>query len=188
MYRKLFFNLIYLKRPIWDTGKSPPELLDFIATHTPGSALDLGCGTGTNVITLARHGWKVTGVDYSILAINRAERKAKENNVSVNLEVKDVTRLDNIDDKFDLILDIGCFHSLPASGRQRYITTVDRLLADVGTYLLYTFLIAGQEWARPGSTEANLQFISDKLYIVDRKDGTERGIRSSAWFNIKKKP
>jgi methylase of polypeptide subunit release factors len=74
MMRKLFFNLAYLQKPVWDTGISPPELLDFIANHNPGRALDLGCGTGTNSITLAKHGWEVTGVDFVKRAINLARR------------------------------------------------------------------------------------------------------------------
>ena len=35
----------------WDF---PTELMDFLQRHPPGRALDLGCGTGINVITFAR--------------------------------------------------------------------------------------------------------------------------------------
>jgi len=35
----------------------------------PGRALDLACGEGQNAIWLATHGWDVTGVDYSEVAI-----------------------------------------------------------------------------------------------------------------------
>ncbi|MEW6615857.1 MAG: methyltransferase domain-containing protein [Thermodesulfobacteriota bacterium] len=49
----------------WDTNITPPEVMEFIQKTSPGRALDLGCGTGTNGITLARHGWKVTGVDFA---------------------------------------------------------------------------------------------------------------------------
>ncbi|HZD55845.1 MAG TPA: class I SAM-dependent methyltransferase, partial [Anaerolineales bacterium] len=67
--RRIFFNLWYYREPPWDTGISPPELLAFIESHPAGQALDLGCGTGTNVITLARNGWQVTGVDFAPRAI-----------------------------------------------------------------------------------------------------------------------
>ena len=60
----------------WDTGITPPELLALLETLEPGTALDLGCGTGTNAIELASRGWFVTGVDFSSLAIDNARRKA----------------------------------------------------------------------------------------------------------------
>jgi cyclopropane fatty-acyl-phospholipid synthase-like methyltransferase len=184
MLRKLWFDLAYLRHPVWDTGVSPQELLDFIASHPPGKALDMGCGTGTNVITLAEHGWQVTGVDFSARAIRYARQKARQHQVKVDLRVDDVTKLKSMDSKFDLILDMGCFHSLPAGRRQAYITNVDRLLADSGTFLLYTFINDSPAVAGPGVTTADLQLISQNLRIVQRIDGSERGFRPSAWLTI----
>ena len=96
----------------WDTGVSPPELTEFIRSHAPGRALDLGCGTGTNVITLAQHGWWVTGVDFAWRAIRVARRKARRSGVEVELQVADVTRGDAVSGPYDLVLDLGCFHNL----------------------------------------------------------------------------
>ena len=185
--RKLMFNLAYLQKPVWDTGISPPELLEFIATHTPGRALDLGCGTGTNVITLAKQGWKVIGVDFVKRAINIARKTAEQYSVEAEFRVDDVTRLGNIPGKFDLILDMGCFHSLPAITRQAYIMKINELLADQGTFLLYMFIKATTDGAGPGATESDLHFITQNLQQINRKDGSERGIRPSAWFTLQKK-
>ncbi len=187
MMRKLFFNLAYLQKPVWDTGISPPELLDFIASHNPGRALDMGCGTGTNAITLAKHGWDVTGVDFVRRAINLARQNAQQYGVNIELHVDDVTRLDSVSGRFDLILDMGCFHSLPPTNRQAYILKIDSLLTDTGTFLLYLFMKSSPDGPGPGATEADLRFITQNLTLVQRRDSTERGVRPSAWLTLQKK-
>jgi cyclopropane fatty-acyl-phospholipid synthase-like methyltransferase len=186
MLRKLWFSLAYLQRPIWDTGISPQELMVFIDTHPPGKALDLGCGTGTNVITLAKHGWDVIGVDFSRRAIQIAKKKAQQNGVDVVLRLADVTRLESINGRFDLILDLGCFHSLPLNKRPAYILKIDSLLADKGSFLLYMFIRLQPDGFGPGASETDIQFITHTLQVVERKDSTERGLRPSAWFTLQK--
>ena len=42
----------------------------------PGTALDAGCGEGTEAIWLARAGWQVTAVDISAEALSRASERA----------------------------------------------------------------------------------------------------------------
>ncbi len=63
------FNFCYLGKPAWDTRTSPPELLEFINHHVAGKALDLGCGTGTDMPTLVQSGWEVCGMDDIWLAV-----------------------------------------------------------------------------------------------------------------------
>src|ERR1700690_3734926 len=106
--RRINFNVWYFGRPPWDTGISPPELFDFISRHPAGRAIDLGCGTGTNVITLAQHNWQVTGIDFAPRAIQIAKRKRKRANVKADLHDSVVTKLNGIDGPFDLALDLGC--------------------------------------------------------------------------------
>jgi cyclopropane fatty-acyl-phospholipid synthase-like methyltransferase len=187
MLRKLWFNLAYIQKPVWDTGISPQELLDFITTHEPGRALDLGCGTGTNVITLAKHGWEAVGVDFAKHAIKLAKRRAQLEGVKVDLRQEDVTRLNSLKSRFDLILDMGCFHSLPRSRRPSYILKIDQLLANSGSFLLYLFFTSTPDGYAPGATEEDIHFITQSLRVVERKDSTERGIRPSAWFTLQRK-
>jgi cyclopropane fatty-acyl-phospholipid synthase-like methyltransferase len=186
MLKKLFFNLAYLQKPVWDTGISPPELMDFISTHNPGRALDMGCGTGTNVITLAKHGWEVIGVDFVRRAINIAKSNAQQFGVEAEFLVEDVTRLETVTGTFDLILDMGCFHSLPPATRHAYIQKINHLLTDNGTYLLYTFIKANPDSSGPGVIDADIQFITKNMSLVKRKDGTERGLHPSAWLSFQR--
>jgi cyclopropane fatty-acyl-phospholipid synthase-like methyltransferase len=186
MLRKLLFNLVYFQKPVWDTGVPPQELLDFITAHPPGRALDLGCGTGTNVITLAMHGWDVIGVDFAKRAISLAKKKAQQSGVAVDLRREDVTQLHSIQGRFDLILDMGCFHSLPSNKRSSYILKINQLLSDTGTFLLYLFFTSSPLGSGPGATKEDIHFITQNLRVMDRDDSTERGIRPSAWFTLQK--
>lgn len=185
-FRRLFFNLWYLRKPPWDTGVSPPELLDFIAQHPPGRALDLGCGTGTNVLTLAQHGWQVTGVDFAARAIKKAKKRLRKADVQAELIVDDVTELQGLSGPFDLILDIGCFHGLSEEGVAKYIRNLDRLLAPGGYLLLYGFF-KGPEESGTGLLESDLEAIATLLEPIDRKDSTERKLRPSVWMTYRRR-
>lgn len=180
--QRLGFNFSYFGSPPWDTGISPPELLDFIASHPAGRALDLGCGTGTNVITLAKAGWSVTGVDFASRAIGLARKKVRAAKVQAELRVGDVTRLDGIENPFDLALDIGCFHNM--ADHAAYLRELDRVLAPGGFWLMYGFLQApGTPF---GLSEADLDLACQTLTLLHRQDGTDRGARPSAWFLYQK--
>ena len=50
---------------------------------TPGSALEVACGDGTNAVWLARQGWQVTAVDWSAIALARARENAAADSVTV---------------------------------------------------------------------------------------------------------
>lgn len=183
LLRRLIFSLWYLFSPPWDTGESPPELLEHLRTHPPGRALDLGCGTGTNVLTMAKRGWEVVGVDFAPTAITQAKRKARRAGVTADLRVADVTQLEGIQGPFDLILDMGCFHSLTEADYPTYADQVARLLAEGGTFLLYVFFHQGEDG--PGITNADLR-VFDSLDLQQRVEGTERGLRPSAWLTYQK--
>ncbi len=126
--RRILFQYLYFRKPPWDTGISPPELLEFIQTHSPGRAIDIGCGTGTNVITLSRAGWDVTGVDFAPRAIKFAKRKLKQAGIQAKLLVGDATKLQGIIGPFDFALDLGCFHGIPQAGKPKYLDQLDRIL------------------------------------------------------------
>lgn len=182
MLRKLFFSLWYLLKPPWDTGTSPPELMDFIENNPPGRALDLGCGTGTNVITLAKHGWDAVGVDFAHRAIKIARKKAEKEDLETTFYVDNVTNLKHVAGTFDLLLDMGCYHSIPNEDRRDYLDQLRSLIASNGTFMLYTFLKTDPNQTGTGIDEADIRLISQSLNLIERKDGSERGIRPSTWL------
>lgn len=186
-FRRLLFHYWYFRQPPWDTGISPPELLEFIQTHKPGRAIDIGCGTGTNIITLAQAGWRVTGIDFAPRAISLAQRKLKAARVQAELKVADASRLDGISGPFDLAFDLGCFHSISPNLKPKYLDQLERVLAPNGFFLMYGFVKRASVPSETGLTEAGIEHISARLTPVWRRDGTDttRG-RSSAWFLFQK--
>jgi cyclopropane fatty-acyl-phospholipid synthase-like methyltransferase len=184
--RKLFFSYAYLRNPPWDTGISPPELLDYLAHHAPGKALDLGCGTGTNVITMAQAGWQVTGVDFVGRAISSARQKVKEADLEATLLVGDVTHLEGVGGPFDLVLDIGCLHSISPDRRRAYYQNLEHLLTPKGDYLLYAFWQDPENDSATGLSAQDLVALQVFLELVQRTDGSERGRRPSTWFHFQK--
>jgi SAM-dependent methyltransferase len=183
---KIFFNYWYFRKPPWDTDQTPPEVLEFIENKPPGTALDLGCGTGTNAITLTQNGWQVVGVDFVGKAIRAAKRKAKHSNVSIDFRVGDVTKLTGIEGPFDFILDIGCYHNLSTSGKEAYRRNVNRLLKTGGTFMIYAFFRDGDSKSGSGVVTADLEAFSGPLKLISRADGLERGSRPSVWLTFQK--
>jgi len=178
------FNLRYLGNPPWDTGISPPELIRFINNHQPGRALDLGAGTGTNMLTLARSGWQVEGVEYAIFAACRAMRKLKGEGFSAKIYIKDASRLDFLENTYDLILDIGCFHTLNSSKKKVYAEQTGNLLNFGGTLLIYAFLKSDE--FQTGLDDENLSYLEKHFELVERIDGQDHGERPSTWLQFRK--
>jgi SAM-dependent methyltransferase len=183
--RRFFFEWSYLGSPRWDTGVSPPELLRFIDEHPPGRALDLGCGTGTNLVTLARAGWEATGVDFSRLAVRFARRKIRRAGVTADVLRDDVSRLKRVTGAFDLVLDMGCFHSLPDAVLFDYAQGIERHLAPEGTFLLFVYFRA-PDAGPPGTTESLLAGTYKRLDLAHREEGNERNDRGAAWLWFRK--
>ncbi len=64
------------------SGKPNPQLVAEVSGLTPGTALDVGCGEGGDVIWLAQQGWTVTGADFSANGLARAARHAEQAGVA----------------------------------------------------------------------------------------------------------
>ncbi|MFH1185602.1 MAG: class I SAM-dependent methyltransferase [Chloroflexota bacterium] len=185
MLRQLRFDLWYLFRPPWDRGTSPPELLNYVATHRPGRAIDLGCGSGTNVLTLALRGWKVTGVDFAPRAIRRAKTKMGRAGATADFLIEDVSQSTDLHGPFDLALDIGCFHGLRE--RTVYLANLAGALEKGAHWLLYGFMGSVGSRAGVGLNSWDFDLVkSHNFRMLERWDGVNRRGRPSAWFLFEK--
>ncbi len=76
------------ERPSWEerygtpdrvwSGNPNPQLVAEAEHLTPGTALDIGCGEGADVMWLAERGWTVTGLDFSQSGLDKAAAVARD--------------------------------------------------------------------------------------------------------------
>jgi SAM-dependent methyltransferase len=142
-YRLVYRALYIVGLRVWERRTPPSDLIELIEGPNalpPARALDLGCGTGTDSVYLAQHGWDVAGIDMVPEALAIARRRAAAAGVKLRFVLGDVTRLkDVVQGQFDLLLDFGCFHTLPADQRAAYVDSVSAVAATGATFLLYGF-------------------------------------------------
>ena len=122
----------------WDTGRHDGNLERVIGEFgiEPCSALELGCGTGSNAVWLEGRGFRVTGVDLSQLAIERAHLRGNAASVSVAFEVGDALRDEIAGVPFGFVFDRGCFHSFSEiEDRHAFVARVSRDVEPAGLWL-----------------------------------------------------
>jgi SAM-dependent methyltransferase len=146
----------------WDQDHVPAELAGLVEGPTalaPGCALDVGCGTGTQAVYLADHGWRVTGVDAVERALSRARDRARRSGVEVSWVAGDVTRLSTLglDERFDLLFDRGCFHDLSDAAREGYVSGVSERAAPDATLLLLAFARRERGIGPSGASEQEIR-------------------------------
>lgn len=109
----------------WDRGVAP-ELSRLVEDGTLSidrlggrRAIDLGCGTGTNVVYLARRGFEATGVDFSGVAIRRAREAAERAGMGdrATFVVGDLSKPLAVVGPFDLIVIYNVVQDLNEAGR-----------------------------------------------------------------------
>lgn len=121
---------------LW-SGRPNAHLVRLAAPLTPGSALDLGCGEGADVIWLARRGWRATGLDISPTAVRRAARAAEAAGLSADradFRVADLSRW-RPEERYGLVA-ASFLHSPVELPRERILRAAAEAVAPGGRLLL----------------------------------------------------
>ncbi|MFI6154872.1 class I SAM-dependent methyltransferase [Kitasatospora sp. NPDC051170] len=104
----------------------------------PGTALDLAAGEGRNAIWLAGRGWDVTGLDYSAVALERAERLTADlpDEVADRLTWRhgDARTFESPEAGYDLVL--VAYLQVPAADRRTALRRAADALAPGATLLV----------------------------------------------------
>jgi SAM-dependent methyltransferase len=100
----------------------------------PGRALDLGSGEGRNAVWLAERGWRVTAVDFSPVALDKARRLAQAREVTVDWVLADLRGYRPEPGAYHLVL-VAYLH-LPPAERAVVLAGAVAALAPRGTLLV----------------------------------------------------
>ncbi|HVO69600.1 MAG TPA: class I SAM-dependent methyltransferase [Aggregatilineaceae bacterium] len=189
---RLFYRLTYIvSQPRWDTGKTPPEVIEAFAHNkiVPGPVIDLGCGTGTNVIYMAQQGREAIGIDFVPEAVGKARLKAEKAGVSdrTHFLVADVTRLNRLNlPSCSFALDMGCFHGLTREGQRRYVEGLYDQMIPGGQYMLYVLPPRKEAGIAFGASPESVQEIFSPKFEITRVEQSDFWNRDALWIWMKR--
>lgn len=190
-----WWDLAYLIYTPWDVGEPPDELVELVESGTlkPCRILDIGCGTGTSVVYLAAKGFEAVGIDVSRIAISKAKKKARKNEVECSFHVIDFLNTEKLITKlpepFNAVIDIGCLHSIPKDERKRYLTSLKSVTRFGSTFLLWAFLPAsGRHQLRgpPGVSEIDVKRLFSKDFQIAARKRLDSDFRVMIFYSMKR--
>lgn len=134
------FDEWYQEIPPWDIGRPQTAFVNLEAEgKLKGKILDVGCGTGENALFLSSKNHDVWGVDFSPLAIKKAQQKAQDRNLRVTFTVADALKLGDLNQPFDCVIDSGLFHCFSDDDRPLFVNQVSKILTLHGVYHFLCF-------------------------------------------------
>lgn len=130
----------------WDFHGVPALLKVFLKTSHAGRVLIPGCGAGYEVRAFDEAGWKVTAIDFSPVAVERA--RSELGTLANRVVQDDFFKHDFGSQRFDLIYERTFLCALPPDLWTAYVTRVRQLLRPSGK-LAGIFLYGGQADSPP---------------------------------------
>jgi SAM-dependent methyltransferase len=178
-----------VKREEWNRKYASPEFLwstdpnRFLVAEVeglqPGRALDLACGEGRNAVWLAEQGWRVTAVDFSEIALAKAERLAESRGVAVEWIAADLLDY-RPPGTFDLVAVL--YLQLPRDDRRLVLGRAREALAPGGTLLVVGHDLSNLAEGYGGPTQPAVLLTPDGIVrdlpglVIERAERVRRRI------------
>ncbi|WP_375400846.1 class I SAM-dependent methyltransferase [uncultured Amnibacterium sp.] len=158
-----FWDGFYGARQVW-SGDPNPLLVREVEHLGPGTAVDLGCGEGADVIWLAARGWDVLGIDVAPTALARAADYAARAGVtaSAHWQAADLAAW-RPERQYDLVT-VQYLHSPVALDRTRILGTAASATAPGGTLVVLSHA-AMPDWHDPAVALPTLEDVQRDLAL-----------------------
>jgi SAM-dependent methyltransferase len=179
----------------WDHGSFDVNLADTVSSFSikPCRVLDVGCGTGSNLIWLAEQGFQVAGIDLSDRAIEQARARMTEQGIACCFQVGDFLSTEIAGAPFGVVFDRGCLHSVPEDARKHFSSRVAEVLEEGGLWLSLVGNADGpeREIGPPRMTAAELveavEPVFEILSLVSGVFGDQQEDPPCAWICLMRK-
>ena len=160
-----------MRREDWDARYAAVEnlwaakpnrfLVAEVGDLEPGRALDLACGEGQNAIWLGTLGWRVTGVDYSEVAIAKARARAERDGVDVDFVCADLVTYEPDARAFDLVLVL--YLHIPSAQRAAIHANAAAAVGPGGTFLLLGHDLTNLTDGVGGPSDPDILYTADEI-------------------------
>lgn len=135
--------------------------------------LELGCGSGSNLIFCAKEGMDSYGIDASSTIISYANWLSQNEGVDCDYLVGDFTNLPYENSKFDVVIDRGALCVCNIEGFKSAIREAERVLKPGGLFFLSPF----------GDQDSSFHKIPNKDGVIeDISDGHITGLGGQVLF------
>lgn len=152
-----YVHVSWLKRPLAEVpdghaSTAPPArmwrpspFLERVLPALPrGRSLDLACGSGRELVWMAKHGWEAHGWDRAPEALERAQDLARRTGVTVHTRAVDLERpaLPFAEPAWNVVLLFRFLH-------RPILPWIERLLAPGGAVVYETYRVGQERFGRP---------------------------------------
>jgi SAM-dependent methyltransferase len=152
----------------------PPNahLVGEVGALAPGLALDAGCGHGAEAIWLAASGWRVTAVDFSVTALEHAQRLAEAAGADVAKRIEwvegDLGNWEPRPGRFDLV---NCLYVHVAGSVREMVARLASGVAPGGTLFLVGHLPVDPATGEPSPAAGQVQVtVADAVDALDERE------------------
>jgi SAM-dependent methyltransferase len=175
MFSEAAWDERYQSRPSLWSGKPNPNLVSETQGLTAGSALDAGAGEGADAIWLADRGWRVTAIDVSAVALQRAATHAAERGPEIADRIEwrqaDLRSWDPGTEDFDLVA--AHYLQMPAAMRAEVFGRLAAAVALGGTLLIVGHHPSDLQTTVPRPPMPELFYTGDDIAASLDADGWE---------------
>ena len=153
-----FWERIYRNNTaLWDLGGPTPVLSRILreGRFAPGAVFVPGAGHGHDAREWARHGFRVTAVDFAAEAVQWMHALA-EPDAPVTIRQADLFALPaEFNGTFDIVYDSMCFCAIDPLQRPAYADMVARALKPGGAYIALAFPVGNFQGGPPHAIHAD---------------------------------